>query len=138
MTTAPEAWRGRFGRGHRQTTELIIDQEPSDSQIAAVSEAAAGHDLVIAGTIDAGRGQASLITKLVATGRPLIAVALRTPYDLARYPSAATYVCTDGIHPASMEALAAALFGEVSFPGRLPAAVPGLYPVGHGLAGSSR
>ena len=123
---------------HRQTSESIIDQEPTDVEVASVLEAAAGHDLIVVGTIDAGQGQANLITELVATEKPVVAVALRTPYDLSRYPSARTYVCTYGIHPASMEALAAALFGEGSFPGRLPAAVPGIYPVGHGWADENR
>ena len=118
---------------HRPTTELLVDQEPTPPEIGAVLEAAADHDLIVAGTIDAGRGQAELVGALVATGRPVVTVALRTPYDLARYPSADTYVCTYGIHPASMEALAAALFGEAPMNGRLPAAVPGLYPVGHSL-----
>jgi hypothetical protein len=36
-----------------------------------------------------------------------------------------------------MEALSAALFGEGSFPGRLPAAVPGMYPVGHAWGADS-
>jgi beta-N-acetylhexosaminidase len=116
---------------HRFTTELLINQEPSQSEIGAVLEAAANHDLIVAGTIDAGAGQAEFVETLVETGKPVVAVALRTPYDLARYPTAGTYVCTYGIHPASMEALAAALFGEASMSGRLPAAVPGLYPVGH-------
>ncbi|MGH8959583.1 MAG: glycoside hydrolase family 3 protein [Acidimicrobiia bacterium] len=123
---------------HRQTTEMIIDQEPSDAQIASVIERAASHDLIVAGTIDAGPGQARLIAGLLEMDKPVIAVALRTPYDLARYPSAGTYVCTYGIHPPSMEALAAALFGEASFPGSLPAAVPGIYPVGHALADKNR
>ena len=77
-------------------------------------------------------GSRLTLTRLVSP--PVVSVALRTPYDLARYPSAGTYVCTYGIHPASMEALAAALFGEAPMTGRLPAAVPGLYPVGHSLA----
>ncbi len=119
---------------HRATTELLVDQEPTPSEIGAVLGAAADHDLIVAGTIDAGPGQAELVRSLVATGRPVVSVALRTPYDLARYPSAGTYVCTYGIHPASMEALAAALFGEAPMTGRLPTAVPGLYPVGHSLA----
>ncbi len=119
---------------HRATTELLVNQEPTPSEIGAVLGAAADHDLIVAGTIDAGPGQAELVRSLVATGRPVVSVALRTPYDLARYPSAGTYVCTYGIHPASMEALAAALFGEAPMTGRLPAAVPGLYPVGHSLA----
>ncbi|HEY7582539.1 MAG TPA: glycoside hydrolase family 3 N-terminal domain-containing protein [Acidimicrobiia bacterium] len=116
---------------HRATTELLVDQEPSRSEIGAVLDAAASHDLIVAGTIDAGAGQAKLVEALVATAKPVVAVALRTPYDLARYPTAGTYVCTYGIHPASMEALAAALFGDAPMVGRLPAAVPGLYPVGH-------
>jgi hypothetical protein len=33
-----------------------------------------------------------------------------------------------------MEALAAALFGEAAFEGRLPVTMGGLYPRGHGLA----
>ena len=118
---------------HRRTTEFIIEQEPSPGEIASVIEAAVEHDLIVAGTIDAGPGQAQLIEMLVTGDKPVIAIALRTPYDLARYPSARTYVCTYGIHPASMEALASALFGDASFPGYLPAAVPGLYPVGHSL-----
>lgn len=118
---------------HRSTTELLVDQEPSQPEIGAVLKAAADHDLIVAGTIDAGPGQAELVGGLVATGKPVVTVALRTPYDLARYPSASTYVCTYGIHPASMEALAAALFGEAPMVGCLPAAVPGLYPVGHSL-----
>jgi beta-N-acetylhexosaminidase len=123
---------------HPQTTELVIAHEPSDREVAAVLDAASRHDLVVAGTIDAGQGQANLLTALAATETPVIAVALRTPYDLARYPSARTYVCTYGIHPPSMEALSAALFGKGSFPGRLPAAVPGMYPVGHAWGAESQ
>jgi beta-N-acetylhexosaminidase len=112
---------------------VVVDQEPTGAEIAAVLAAAEQHDLALVGTIDAGPGQAEMVTSLVATGMPLVVVALRTPYDLARYPSAGTFACSYGIHPPSMEALAAALFGEEPFLGRLPAAVPGLYPVGHGL-----
>jgi beta-N-acetylhexosaminidase len=118
---------------HPRTTEVVVDQEPTGAEIAAVLAAAEQHDLALVGTIDAGPGQAEMVTSLVAAGMPLVVVALRTPYDLARYPSAGTFACSYGIHPPSMEALAAALFGEEPFLGRLPAAVPGLYPVGHGL-----
>ena len=36
-------------------------------------------------------------------------------------------VCSHGILPPSMEALAAALVGEVSFEGRLPVDIAGMY-----------
>ena len=59
----------------------------------------------------AGSPQAALVEAVLATGRPLVTVALRTPWDLAAYPAAATHLCTYSILPASMDALAAALFG---------------------------
>jgi len=43
------------------------------------------------------------------------------------------HACTYGRHWPSMEWLAAGLFGRIPFGGRLPAAIPGLYPTGHGL-----
>ena len=64
---------------------------------------------------------------------PTVTVALRTPWDLLAYPSARTHVCSYGILPPSMEALAAALLGEAPFAGRLPVDIAGLYPRGHGL-----
>ena len=74
---------------------------------------------------------------LLATGRPVVTVALRTPWDLAAYPAARTHVCTYSILPESMAALASALFGETAqapFPGHLPVAVEGIAARGHGVA----
>jgi beta-N-acetylhexosaminidase len=84
--------------------------------------------------LPAQAAQAALATVVLASGTPTVTIALRTPRDLLAYPSARTHVCTYGILPPSMEALAAALLGEAPFVGRLPAAIAGLYPRGHGLA----
>jgi beta-N-acetylhexosaminidase len=118
---------------HPDVTEIVVDHEPSETEIAGVAEAARRQDVVVLGTIEAGEAQAALVKAVLATETPVVTVALRTPYDLARYPEASTYVCTYGIHPPSMAALAAALFGRIPMTGTLPAAVPGLYPPGHGL-----
>jgi beta-N-acetylhexosaminidase len=59
--------------------------------------------------------------------------ALRTPWDLLAYPSSRTHICSYGILPPSMEALAAALLGEAPFAGRLPVDIAVLHPRGHGL-----
>jgi beta-N-acetylhexosaminidase len=69
--------------------------------------------------------------------RTLITVSLRTPYDLAGYPEAATHLAAYGIHPPTMTALVDALFGLTPISGHLPVAIPGLYPVGHGLMRTS-
>jgi beta-N-acetylhexosaminidase len=84
------------------------------------------------GTISAAPGspQAELVDALASTGRPLVTVALRTPWDLAAYPRAATHIATYSIHRESMEALASALFtGAEAFPGRLPVELPVQLPV---------
>jgi beta-N-acetylhexosaminidase len=121
-------------RYHPAVDERVIDFHPSPDQIAALREWAAGYDLVIAGTINAapGSAQAALVGALLELPAPVIAVALRVPYDLAAYPNAPTYVCSYGILPPSIEALTLALLGRIPFAGRLPVSLPGLYPIGHG------
>jgi beta-N-acetylhexosaminidase len=110
----------------------------------AIRERAEGYDAIVAGTISATAAspQAELVAALAATGRPLVTVALRTPWDLAAYPQARTHACTYSILPESMDALAAALFGHApagasgggpGFPGRLPVSIEGLAQRGHGL-----
>ena len=66
-----------------------------------------------------------LAAAVLASGKPTVTVALRTPWDLLAYPSARTHVCSYGILPPSMEALAAALWARR----RSPAACPSRSPV---------
>ena len=63
----------------------------------------------------------------------MVTVALRTPYDLVAYPTVSTYACTYGLRRPMMEALAAALFGNAPFRGRLPVTIADQYDAGHGL-----
>jgi beta-N-acetylhexosaminidase len=124
-------------RQHRDgVVEIVVDNPPTDAGVAAARAQAAAADLIVVGTIGASYdpGQAALVDALLGTGVPTITLALRTPWDLASYPGAATHICTYGLLPPSMDALAAALSGRAPFPGRLPAPIEGLYPIGHGLA----
>ena len=57
--------------------------------------------------------QAALASALLSAGKPTVTIALRTPWDLLAYPSARTHICSYGILPPTMEALAAALLGEI-------------------------
>ena len=54
---------------------------------------------LVVGTISASLGSrpGRAVGALLATGTPTVTVALRTPLDLAAYPSSATHVCTYGI-----------------------------------------
>ena len=86
--------------------------------------------LSILGTVTATPGQVDLAHALLELGKPIVTVALRTPFDLAAYPGSATHVCTYSPHRPSLDALTSALFGDIPFQGHLPVAIPGLYPRG--------
>lgn len=129
--TLAAALRRRLPR----TDELLAPAAPTAGDIAALRERAADYDVIVLGTQAAHlqTAQAELARAVLGAGRPTVTVALRTPWDLPTYPSSATHVCSYGILPPTMEALAAALVGEAEFSGRLPVQLTGLYPRGHGL-----
>ena len=120
---------------HQAVDEIIVDYAPSADDIAAVRDRVRDHALVVVGTTaaTAERGQAALVEALLAAGPPVLTVALRTPFDLAAYPASRVHASSYGLLRPSLEALGAALFGRAAFPGRLPVAIPGLHPTGHGL-----
>lgn len=121
---------------HPNVDEFITSHPPTESEIASLREKAIGYDLLIVGTLSAATDQvqATLVNELLGTAVPTVTVALRTPYDLTVYPEAQTHICTYSILPPSMHALAATLFGEIPFQGRLPVQLGKLYGFGHGLA----
>jgi beta-N-acetylhexosaminidase len=115
--------------------EFVVPHAPSDADVAALRDAVRDHDAIVVGTTAAllEPSQAALVDALLGLGRPTVTVGLRAPFDLAAYPAARCHVAAYGILPPTLAALADALAGHAGFPGRLPAAVPGLYPTGHGL-----
>jgi beta-N-acetylhexosaminidase len=110
--------------------EIVVGIAPTEAEIAAVRALAAGVDAVVIGTIDAIRqpAQAELVRVVAASGPRTIAVALRTPWDVALYPADVPAICTYSILPDSLDALTAALASAITPSGRLPVAVPGFAP----------
>ena len=131
-SSVPPLLAAAIRRRHPRTEEIVVQ---AGADFAAIRAAIAGADLLVLGTVSASLdpAQAAHASALLETGVPAVTVALRTPFDLAAYPSSATHVCAYGILEPTCEAVAAALFGEIPFAGHLPAPIPGLYPVGHGL-----
>jgi len=120
---------------HPLVTEYITGHSPTEDEITAVRQQAANSDLIVLGTISASLNphQQSLAHALLGLDVPVITVALRTPYDLAFYPESQTHLCTYSIQQQALDALTAALWGEVPIGGRLPTAIATLYPAGHGI-----
>jgi beta-N-acetylhexosaminidase len=122
-------------RRHAHVDEFIVPLNPTDADVAALRDQLRAYDLVVIGTINATAhtGQAALVQALLDGGPPVVAVALRLPYDLAAYPAAPTYLCTYSLLESSMEALCDVLWGARPVGGRLPVSIPALYPRGHGM-----
>jgi beta-N-acetylhexosaminidase len=122
-----------------EVEEVVVPHAPMPADLAGAVAAVERSTAVVVGTTAAlgEPGQAGLVDALVGTGRPVVTVSLRTPFDLAAYPRATTHVAAYGLLPPTLAALAEALVGRAPFVGRLPAAIPGLHPAGHGIRGDS-
>ena len=117
-------------RHHPDVIEVVTEPEPTDGDVAGALEMATRADRIVAGTISAGPRQARLVQTLLDTGKPVVTVALRTPFDLLSYPSAGTHLCTYSILEPSMTALGDVLFGRSAARGSLPVAIGDLHPRG--------
>jgi beta-N-acetylhexosaminidase len=154
-TTLPTL-AGAVGKRGATTQVVETGATPSDASTAAAVAAAQTNDLTVVLTMQAfdtlvtnptgtptdpdGRQQ-KLVHQLIATGKPVVVVAVRDPYDIAYLTEARNYLATFSYGAGSMESLARVLFGEVKPAGKLPVAIPTagdfskpLYPYGFGLS----
>ena len=139
---------GALTRRGSTVTRRETGAAPSDAAIAEAVAGAAGQDAVVVTTMkawdtsvtDPAGGQQRLVKALVATGTPVVVVAVRDPYDIAYLPGVRTYLATYSYSPVAIEAAARVITGEVAPTGTLPVDVPVagapsqvLFPFGSGL-----
>ncbi|WP_411284965.1 glycoside hydrolase family 3 protein [Lapillicoccus sp.] len=121
---------------------------PADAAIADTVAKAAGQDAVVVTTMKAWDttvtdrlgGQQRLVAALLATGKPVVVIAVRDPYDIAYLPGARTYLATYSYSPVAIESAVRVITGEVAPTGKLPVVIPvagdpatALYPFGFGI-----
>ncbi|MFF2776980.1 glycoside hydrolase family 3 protein [Streptomyces sp. NPDC058052] len=124
-------------------TVLSTGITPTAARIEEAVAAAAGQDVVVVGTYNIGATspQRTLVDRLVATGVPVVTIAIRNPYDVARISgqkaTLAAYAWTD----VELRAAVRVLAGRAEPRGRLPVPVRSaedpavtLYPLGFGLS----
>ncbi|HET9142842.1 glycoside hydrolase family 3 protein, partial [Actinophytocola sp.] len=106
-------------------TALPSGTSPSEAVITQAVTAAQSSDLVVVLTNSLGtRAQLrALLTRLQATGKPVIAVATQIPYD-AGFVDNPTWLATYSWRATSMESLAKVLLGDISPQGKLPVDIP--------------
>ncbi|UZI31124.1 glycoside hydrolase family 3 protein [Streptomyces sp. VB1] len=134
-----------FGELGFTARALSTGTAPNQAKIAEAVAAAEGRDAVVVATynVTATSSQRTLVRALVATGVPVVTVAVRNPYDVAHLTgtgvaaSLAAYSWTD----VELRAAARVIAGHAAPEGTLPVPVQRaddpaqvLYPVGHGLS----
>ncbi|MFI1353181.1 glycoside hydrolase family 3 protein [Streptomyces sp. NPDC020898] len=125
------------------TTVLSTGTAPSAAVITQAVAAAGAVDAVVVGTynVSGGSSQRTLVAQLLATGRPVVCVAVRNPYDVAQLPDVQAYLASYSWTDVELRAAARVIAGRVRPRGKLPVPVLRaddpkvvLYPIGHGLS----
>ncbi|MEU6510812.1 glycoside hydrolase family 3 protein [Streptomyces sp. NPDC046942] len=123
-------------------TALSTGTAPSAATVAEAVTAAKEADAVVVATynVTADSPQRTLVEQLLTTGRPLAALAVRNPYDVAQLASVKACLASYGWTDVEVRAAARVIAGRVSPRGKLPVPVQRaddpaqvLYPIGHGL-----
>ncbi|MGK5629562.1 glycoside hydrolase family 3 protein [Streptomyces sp. URMC 123] len=127
------------------TTSTGTRPEPTQAKIDEAVAAARGRDAVLVTTYNVGAGSAqrALVAALAATGVPVVHLAIRNPYDIARLTdtglraSLVSYSWTE----VELRAAARVIAGRARPSGALPVVVPRadapdqpLYGMGYGLS----
>ncbi|HLH17435.1 MAG TPA: glycoside hydrolase family 3 N-terminal domain-containing protein [Bryobacteraceae bacterium] len=91
-------------------------------------------------SVTAARGSVGLagdlpraVGALIATGKPVVLIALGSPYLLRSFPDVAAYLATFSNVPPAETAAVQALWGEIAIRGRLPVSIPGIAQYGDGI-----
>jgi beta-N-acetylhexosaminidase len=158
LPLAPNTGKKVLVTGFGQTTTATLGQDlaarglvpqvldtgfsPSPTQIEQAVADAKASDLVVLSTFNAwsSPSQLQLVNEVLQTGTPVIVAAVGTPYDIAYFPGASTFITGYDYQPVSLHALVRAMFGEIQISGKLPVTImeppPStkvLYPFGYGL-----
>jgi beta-N-acetylhexosaminidase len=140
--SAGTQFNGELKRGVRTLQQAYVNaDDPAPNNDRIVAEAAQAEVIVVGSyvnitsetaTADAPRAFADLISRLIATGKPVVLLSFGTPYLLNQVPSVQTYGVAWGGSAASQVAAARALLGEIPIVGKLPTSIPPYVTMGAG------
>jgi beta-N-acetylhexosaminidase len=85
------------------------------------------------GTVSLPEEAATLAKRLLVAGKPAVVASFGSPYLVARFPEARSWLAAFTTREPAERAMARALFAETAISGRLPVTVPGVAPMGAGL-----
>ena len=131
--------RRRFPGARTEAVDPRIPEELA----ARIARGASEADVIVcatlvrltsgSGTIALPDSQRAMLDRIVATGKPIIWIALGNPYLLKLYPQVSSYLCAFSYSDGSQAAAARALSGEIAVTGKTPVSIPGYFKVGDGM-----
>ncbi len=116
---------------HRAVVRLeVIAPGTVDYTLEQLLQTAGESAIFIIATVNAhlDEQQAELVRHLLLSGRRVIAIAVRNPYDLLAFPELRTYLATYEFSRPALVAAVRVLFGESQAQGHLPVTIPALNP----------
>ncbi|MFF3545586.1 glycoside hydrolase family 3 protein [Streptomyces platensis] len=123
-------------------TALSTGQTPTQQRIDEAVAALRERDAVVVATynVTAASGQRKLVEALLATGKPVVQLAVRNPYDIAQLTGVTAALASYSWTDVELRAAARVIAGRRNPAGRLPvpimradAPTRALYQMGHGL-----
>ena len=85
------------------------------------------------GNVGFPHDQRAFVNQLLAAGKPVVVAAFGTPYLIAQFPNAKTWLATFSANRVAQHAAARAIFAETAIAGAIPVTVPGVVNRGDGL-----
>lgn len=117
-----------------RTEERMIPASKAGEELEVLHELAERFEQIVVGTYNASfhPGQVQLVKELQRTGKRLIVVALRNPYDIKQFPDISTYLAAYESRPLALQSIARCLTGAIPAKGRLPVTLGPEYQAGWG------
>lgn len=111
---------------HTPVSMLRVALDTTEADWAKLLQVSGEDAIFIAATVNAhlDERQAALVRYLIASGQPVIGIALRNPYDLQAFPQLRTYLVTYEYSRQALVAAVRVLFGEISAQGSIPVSIP--------------
>ena len=117
---------GESVKKHHDNTDIIELKTPlNDDDLSKVIKLASNYNYIIVGTLNAYSDvkQQLLVQELIKTGKPIIAVATRSPYDLNVLRGVKAAICTYEFTKPALQIVSEVIFGKAKIHGKLPVTI---------------
>ena len=85
------------------------------------------------GTVGLPADQLQAVHRLLATEKPVVVASLGSPYLIAQFPEAKTWLAAFSNADVAQRAAGRAIFGQIAVSGKIPVTVPGVVAAGAGM-----